>query len=63
MLVWDLFKCHVSDDRKAQLKHYNTVMSVIPGVCTKYLQPLDICINKPFKSFFREFYNEWCCKG
>ena len=30
------------------LKQYNIVMSVIPGGCTKYLQRLDVCINKPF---------------
>ena len=63
MLVWDSFKCHISDERKEQLKRYNTVMSVIPGGCTKYLQPLDVCINKPFKSFFREFYDDWFRKG
>ena len=63
MLVWDSFKCHISDERKEQLKRYNTVMSVIPGSCTKYLQPLDVCINKPFKSFFREFYDDWFRKG
>ena len=61
MLVWD--KCHVSDERKEQSKRYNTLMSVIPGDCTKYLQPLDVCINKPFKSFFREFYHDWFRKG
>ena len=38
-------------------------MSVIPGGCMKYLQPLDVCINKPFKSFFCEFYDDWFRKG
>ena len=59
MLVWDSFKCHVSDARKEQLKQYNTVMSVIPGGCTKFSQPLDVCINKPFKLFFRKLYDNW----
>ena len=63
MLVWDSDECHVSDERKEQLKQYNTLMSVIPGGCTKYLQPLDVCINKLFKSFFREFYDDWFRKG
>ena len=38
-------------------------MSVIPGGCTKYLQPLDVCINKLFKSFFHEFHDDWFRKG
>ena len=36
---------------------------MIPGGCTKYLQPLHVCINKPFKQYFREFYDEWFRKG
>ena len=63
MLVWDSFKCHISDARKEQLKQYNTVMSVIPGGCTKFLQPLDVCINKPFKLFFCKLYDNWFQKG
>ena len=38
-------------------------MSVIPGGCMKYLQPLDVCINKPFKQYFYELYDEWFSKG
>jgi len=52
MLVWDSFKCRISDERKEQLKQYNTVMSVIPGGCTKYLQPFAFastnCSNHSF---------------
>ena len=40
-----------------------TTMGVIPGGCTKFLQPLDVLINKPFKSFFHEYYDEWYRKG
>ena len=38
-------------------------MEVIPGGCTKFLQPLHVSVNKPFKSFFREYYDEWYRKG
>ena len=38
-------------------------MSVIPDGCTKYLQSLDVCIDKPFKQYFRELYDEWFHKG
>ena len=58
-LVWDSFKCHVSEDIKEHLCKMKTTMRVIPAGCRKFLQPLDVSINKPFKSFFREYYNEW----
>ena len=63
MLVWDSFKCHISDSAKDSLKLCNTVMSVIPGGCTKILQPLDVSINKPFKEYFREKYDDWFHQG
>ena len=34
-------------------------MSVIPGGCTKILQLLDVPINKPFRGYFREKYDDW----
>ena len=60
MLVWDSFKCHISDARKEQLKQYNIAMSVIPGGCTKVLQLLNVCINKPFKLFDHWFQKSEC---
>ena len=63
MLVWDSFKCHITENIKNQLKLCNIVMSVIPGGCTKYLQPLDVSINKPFKQSFHELYDMWFQKG
>ena len=63
MLVWDIFKCHIYGARKEQLKQYNTVMSIISGSCTKFLQLLDVCINKPFKLYFCKLYDNWFQKG
>ena len=59
-LVWDSFRCHINEKIKETLKRMSTVMGVIPGGCTKFLQPLDVSIkNKPFKTIFRELYDEW----
>ena len=30
--------------------------AVIPGGCTSKIQPLDVCINKPFKEHFRHLW-------
>lgn len=37
----------------------HTKLLVIPGGCTSVLQPLDVSINKPFKSYIREQWCEW----
>ena len=39
-------------------KKVKWAMGLIPGGCTKFLQPLDVSISKPFKTIFRELYDE-----
>ena len=58
-LVLDSFKCHTNEKIKETLKKMNTVMGAIPGCWTKFLQPLDVSIKKPFKTIFRKLYDEW----
>ena len=62
-LVWDSFRPHIKDRIKEVVRKRNAIMAVIPGGCTKILQPLDVSINKPFMGFFRELYDEWFRAG
>ena len=48
MLVWDIFRAHKTEDVKKAAKKLKT-LAVIPGGLTSVLQPLDVCLNKPFK--------------
>jgi hypothetical protein len=50
MLVYDSFRGHLVNSVKNRLVEKNTNIAVIPGGCTSKLQPLDVAINKSFKS-------------
>jgi hypothetical protein len=64
LLVWDSFSAHITPLVKNNVGiQYNTDMAVIPGGCTSKLQPLDVSLNKPFKSFFRGLYDDWLIEG
>ncbi|CAG8829211.1 36424_t:CDS:1, partial [Gigaspora margarita] len=56
MLVLDLFSAHISDQTKLALSSGNTDLAIIPGGLTSLCQPLDICLNKPFKD---KLYQYW----
>ena len=50
LLVWDSFRGHLTNAVKDLLARRNVEVAVIPGGLTPVLQPLDKCINKPFKT-------------
>ena len=54
LLVFDSFEAHKKEEVKQSLKSENTDLSVIPGRLTSLLQPLDVCLNKPFKDKLRQ---------
>lgn len=56
LLVFDRFSAHMVETVTEKLKDGNTISTLIPGGCTSVLQPLDVALNKPFKSHIR---NEW----
>ena len=45
LLVFDTFKDHLTDDILAILAKNNISHVVIPGGCTRMIQPLDVCLN------------------
>jgi len=50
LLVLDSFAGHLVDSVKNRLQEKNTNIAVIPGGLTSKLQPLDVSVNKSFKS-------------
>ena len=51
LLVFATFKGHLTDDVLANLAENNISYILIPGGCTSKIQPLDVCLNKPFKAY------------
>ncbi|GFW02351.1 pogo transposable element with KRAB domain [Trichonephila clavipes] len=45
LLVWDMFRSHLTDNTKKLLTECNTDIAVIPDKLTPLVQPLDVWIN------------------
>ena len=63
LLVWDMFKAHVTEKSKDHVKHTNTDLAVIPGGLTSVVQLLDVFLNKPFKDLIRQYWSAWIIDG
>ena len=44
-MVWDAYKCHVSEAVKAECRRMKLEMAVVPGGCTKFVQAADVVWN------------------
>ncbi len=62
ILCLDKFQAHISASTDSKLKANNVHPSVIPGDCRSVLQPLDVCLNKPFKSLLRHSWQNYMLK-
>lgn len=58
ILVLDSSRGHLTPGVKEKLQRDRTHL-VIPGGMTSILQPLDVCLNKPFKDRLRWLYWDW----
>jgi hypothetical protein len=63
LLVFDSFEPHKKSKKQEEkevnglvdeLKKLNTTISIIPGGCTSYVQPLDVSINKIIKNIIKQ---------
>ncbi|GFT91823.1 hypothetical protein TNCV_575921 [Trichonephila clavipes] len=59
----DSMKSHASENVKNALKSASAKIAIIPGGLTKKLQPLDVGINRSFKSKVRKLWEQWMSDG
>ena len=63
LLVWDSFRAHLTESVKEALQRRKIDVAVIPGGLNPVLQPLDKCLNKPFKDHMTTKYLSWMATG
>lgn len=59
LLVLGSFIAHITPAVKQKLKEINTVPVVIPGGCNSEVQPLNVSLNKPFKSYVKQYWSDY----
>ena len=62
LLVFDTFKGHLKEEVLAKLTENNISYVVIPSSHSSQIQPLDVCLNKPFKTYIRGAWGEYMVK-
>lgn len=63
LMIWDSFRCHISDTTKTELQKMKMKHAVIPGGCTGLIQAPDVSWNKSLKSKIEDFYEDWMVNG
>ena len=60
LLIVDIYKPHQMENNIKKVKDScNSDVIIIPGGCTSIVQPMDRCINRPFKEYMRASWQEW----
>jgi len=55
----DNFSAQCTDDIIALFKSYGIDTVYVPANCTGELQPMDISVNKPVKTFLKDEFQNW----
>ncbi|KAG0426583.1 hypothetical protein HPB47_026321 [Ixodes persulcatus] len=55
----DAFRGHNTEEVKTRLADDKMDLVMISGGMTSVLQPMDVCLNKPFKAHVKRMYTEW----
>jgi hypothetical protein len=59
VFILDAASFHTSKKVESLLKNFGIELIILPGGCTDFLQPLDVCVNKPLKDKVRASYIVW----
>ena len=59
-LIMDIATSHYDNNIIKKFANENKFISFIPSGLTRYLQPLDISVNKVFKNAINEKYIQYC---
>ena len=58
----DKCSAHKTEPILKKLENEGVMLDLTPAGCTGLIQPLDTCINKPFKDLLRKSFEEWFSK-
>lgn len=59
VILLDAYRCHMMASVTDAIADLGIEIISIPGGCTGLCQPLDVGINKPFKTRIRALWEEW----
>ena len=62
LLTFDTFSAHKTDDVQSKLVENKSDILMIPPGCTSKCQPMNVCINKPFKAILRKCWVNYISK-
>jgi hypothetical protein len=59
VLFLDSYRCHMMASVVQRIQDLGVEVEHIPGGCTSLCQPVDVGVNKPFKTRMKRLWEEW----